>query len=149
VLVDKAFALTSSVVLPDNSEAESERAKYPGQKGKKPTVLKCDTLTGDDFFSGKTQSDKARYIMGVRTESKGNYCSTQMEDNATATALRAHGYLDRYITLRTISNFDQPYPGQSVVEHLKRSAGLQLAIDNAYMLGRTVADEFLRNPPLE
>ncbi|MEV6773759.1 purine nucleoside permease [Nocardia sp. NPDC051030] len=146
-LVDKAYELTREATLADSPEAAAERAHYPGQEGRTPSVMKCDTMTGDDFYSGKFLSDTARYIMGVRTKDQGVYCSTQMEDNATATALNAHGYLNRYLSLRTLSNFDQPYPGQSVVDHIDHStAGFQLALDNAYTLARPVAEYLIKNP---
>lgn len=147
-LVDRAYALSRDLKLADSPEAAAERAMYPGQQGRTPAVTKCDTMTGDDFFSGKQLSDTARYIMEVRTKGQGVYCSTQMEDNATATALNAHGYLNRYLSLRTLSNFDQPYPGQSVIDHLDHStAGFQLALDNQYTLGKEVAMDLLKNPP--
>ncbi|MFB8001369.1 purine nucleoside permease [Nocardia sp. NPDC056000] len=147
-LVDKVYDATREATLADSPEATAERAMYPGQEGRKPSVMKCDTMTGDDFYSGKQLSDTARYIMGLRTKGQGDYCTTQMEDNATATALEAHGYLDRYLSLRTVSNFDQPYPGQSVVDHIDHStAGFQLGLDNAYTVGRAAADYLLKNPP--
>ncbi|WP_405166328.1 purine nucleoside permease [Nocardia sp. NBC_01499] len=145
-LVDTAFGLTEHAPLTDSPEAAAERVLF-GQGDRKPSVTKCDTITGDDWFSGKELSDTARYIMGVRTNNQGNYCTTQMEDNATAAVLDRHGYLDRYLSLRTVSNFDQPYPGQSVADHLdQHSAGFRLSLDNGYTLGRTVVDHFLKNP---
>ncbi|MCU1642325.1 MAG: purine nucleoside permease [Nocardia sp.] len=147
-LVDKVFDATRAVVLADSPEAAAERAAYPGQEGRTPAVMKCDTMTGDDFYSGKLLSDTARYIMDIRTKSQGTYCTTQMEDNATATALKAHGHLNRYLSLRTVSNFDQPHPGQSVLDHLDHStAGFKLGLDNAYTVGRAATDYLLKNPP--
>ncbi|WP_378743152.1 purine-nucleoside phosphorylase [Nocardia brasiliensis] len=146
-LVDTAFGLTEHATLADSPAAAAERAQFPGQADRKPAVAKCDTMTGDDWFSGKELSDTARHIMSVRTNGQGVYCTTQMEDNATAAVLDRHGYLDRYLSLRTVSNFDQPYPGQSVLEHLEQqSAGFPLSLDNGYTLGRTVVDYFLKNP---
>ncbi|MFI1920455.1 purine-nucleoside phosphorylase [Nocardia sp. NPDC020380] len=148
-LVDKAFGWAQDVKLADSPEAIAERALYPGQAGRTPQVMKCDTMTGDDFYSGKPLSDTAGYIMNLRTKGAGTYCTTQMEDNATATALKAHGYLNRYLSLRTMSNFDQPYPGQSVVDHLdKTSGGFQVALDNQYTLGKALAEQLLKNPPV-
>ncbi|WP_330181468.1 purine nucleoside permease [Nocardia sp. NBC_01503] len=147
-LVDRVFDATREATLADSPEAAADRAKYPGQQDRKPTVMKCDTMTGDDFYSGKPLSDTARYIMDLRTKGQGAYCTTQMEDNATAAALKAHGYLDRYVSLRTVSNFDQPYPGQSVVDHIDHStSGFELGLDNAYTVGRAAADYLLKNPP--
>ncbi|MEU0876115.1 purine-nucleoside phosphorylase [Nocardia brasiliensis] len=147
-LVETAFRLTEHAPLADSPEAAAERAQFPGQEGRKPAVVKCDTMTGDDWYSGKQLSDTARYIMGVRTEGRGVYCTTQMEDNATAAVLQRHGKLDRYLSLRTVSNFDQPYPGQSVMDHIQQhSAGFRLSLDNGYTLGRLVVDQLLKNPP--
>ncbi|WP_433576119.1 purine-nucleoside phosphorylase [Nocardia brasiliensis] len=147
-LVETAFQLTEHAPLADSPEAAAERAQFPGQEGRKPAVVKCDTMTGDDWYSGKQLSETARYIMGVRTEGRGVYCTTQMEDNATAAVLQRHGKLDRYLSLRTVSNFDQPYPGQSVMDHIQQhSAGFRLSLDNGYTLGRLVVDHLLRNPP--
>ncbi|MEC3918912.1 purine-nucleoside phosphorylase [Nocardia sp. CDC160] len=147
-LVDKAYEWTKDAKLADSPDAAAERAQYPGQEGRTPSVMKCDTMTGDDFFSGKFLSDTAGYIMKDRTKGAGTYCTTQMEDNATATALKAHGYLNRYLSLRTMSNFDQPYPGQSVVQHLDQiSGGFKIALENQYTLGKTVAEQLLKNPP--
>ncbi|GAB2533891.1 purine-nucleoside phosphorylase [Nocardia heshunensis] len=145
-LVDKAVAWTRDVKLADSPDAAAERAQYPGQEGRTPSVMKCDTMTGDDFYSGKQLSDTAGYIMSQRTKGAGVYCTTQMEDNATVTALKAHGYLGRYLSLRTMSNFDQPYPGQSVVQHLDQtSGGFKIALDNQYTLGKLVAEQLLKN----
>ncbi|MGW4841535.1 purine-nucleoside phosphorylase [Nocardia brasiliensis] len=147
-LVETAFRLTEHAPLADSPEAAAERAQFPGQEGRKPAVVKCDTMTGDDWYSGKQLSETARYIMGVRTEGRGVYCTTQMEDNATAAVLQRHGKLDRYLSLRTVSNFDQPYPGQSVMDHIQQhSAGFRLSLDNGYTLGRLVVDHLLQNPP--
>lgn len=147
-LVETAFRLTEHAPLADSPEAAAERAQFPGQEGRKPAVVTCDTMTGDDWYSGKQLSDAARYIMGVRTEGRGVYCTTQMEDNATAAVLQRHGKLDRYLSLRTVSNFDQPYPGQSVMDHIQQhSAGFRLSLDNGYTLGRLVVDQLLKNPP--
>ncbi|MET9489937.1 purine nucleoside permease [Nocardia sp. NPDC006630] len=147
-LVDKVFDATRNAPLADSPEAAAERTAYPGQQGRTPAVMQCDTMTGDDFYSGKLPSDTARHIMDLRTHSQGAYCTTQMEDNATATALKAHGYLNRYLSLRTVSNFDQPHPGQPVLDHLDHStAGFQSALDNAYTVAHTATDYLLKNPP--
>ena len=52
------------------------------------------------------------------TGGKGTYCTTQQEDNATYMALTRGANsglvdLNRVAVLRTASNFDRPYPGES------------------------------------
>jgi purine nucleoside permease len=121
--------------LPDNH--------YPGQAGKRPYVAACDTVTGDDYWAGHELSQTAQYVTALRTDGQARYCTTQQEDNATATALARNGYLDHYLSLRTASDFDEPSPGQSVTDSLAVTAGYQLAIENEYLVGSTVAHYLL------
>lgn len=141
-LVDMAYDLTKDLELTDSERSKEVRKHYPGQAGREPYVDICDTETGDNYWSGAGQSARADYIMNLRTDGDGDYCTTQMEDNATATALARRGHLDRYLNLRTVSNFDQPYPGQTVSEHLSTNSGAFVpSVQNAYLVGSTVAHE--------
>ncbi|MGH3826102.1 MAG: purine-nucleoside phosphorylase, partial [Pseudonocardiaceae bacterium] len=106
-------------------------------------VAVCDTVTGDDFWAGQQLSQTAQYITGLRTDGQGRYCTTQQEDNATATALARHGYLNRYLSLRTASDFDQPFSGQSEADLLATFPGYQPAVENEYLVGATVAHYLL------
>ncbi|MFD0856097.1 purine nucleoside permease, partial [Actinomadura adrarensis] len=143
-LVRKAYELTKDLKLTDSEDAIANRAKYPQQVGKKPFVAMCDTVTGDNFWGGKKMSQRAEYIMGLKTQNQGRYCTTQMEDNATATVLARHGYLQRYLSVRTASDFDQPYPGQTVEDVLTNFPGFVPAVANAYAAASTVADHLLK-----
>ncbi|MDT0306277.1 purine nucleoside permease [Streptomyces sp. DSM 44917] len=144
-LVDLAYRLTRDMELTDSEVSQEVRSHYPGQEGVEPYVAVCDTVTGDNYWSGAGQSARAQYITDLRTEGQGTYCTTQMEDNATATVLDRLGLLDRYLNLRTASNFDQPYPGQTVSEHLDSNSGaFRTSVTNAYLVGSRVADHLLR-----
>jgi purine nucleoside permease len=146
-LVDTAYRVSKSVKLADSSDAAADRARFPGQAGRKPYVAECDTMSGDDYYAGKTPSETAAYIMKLRTHGKGTYCTTQMEDNAAAEVLTRHGMLDRYLSLRTARNYDQPHPGQTVQQHLTTpSGGFQISLDNLYLVGKKVADYLLAHP---
>jgi purine nucleoside permease len=145
-LVDEAFDLTKGLVLSDSAEAVADRGHYPGQAGRKPFTTVCDTVTGDDYWAGAELSKAAQYIVGVWTNNKGKYCTSQMEDSGTATALARHGYLDRYLDLRTASDFDQPYPGQDIRDLLAQFPGAVPAVQNAYLVGSTVAHHLLDHP---
>ncbi|MDT8914940.1 purine nucleoside permease [Amycolatopsis sp. PS_44_ISF1] len=145
-LVDRAYGLTRNLPLSDSAAAVETRTHYAGQEGRKPFVATCDTLTGDDYWAGGGLSETAQYVTDIWTKNQGSYCTTQQEDNATAAALARHGYLDRYLSLRTASNFDQPYPGQSVRELLATYPGFEPAIDNAYLVGSTVVHDLLTHP---
>jgi purine nucleoside permease len=56
-----------------------------------------------------------------------------------AEALSRFGYLDRYLDLRTASNFDQPHPGETVERLLKTFPGYTIATENAYRVGVAAA----------
>jgi purine nucleoside permease len=142
-LVDTAYRLTKNLRLADSPEAAAARGHYPGQAGRQPYVAVCDTVTDDDYWAGQEPSRTAQYITDLRTNGQGRYCTTQQEDNATATALARHGYLDRYLSLRTASDFDEPFPGQSVPDLLKTLPGYQPAVENEYLVGSTVAHYLL------
>lgn len=145
-LVDLAYNVTKGTELLDGEKAQAYRALYGGQANRAPQVLRCDTVTGDNYWHGKELSALATDMVQDRTGGAGNYCSTQMEDNATAGALARAGYLDRYLSLRTMSNFDQPHPGQTVRESLSaNSGGFPLSIENEYRVSKAFASYVLAN----
>jgi purine nucleoside permease len=146
-LVTKAYDLTKGLTLADSPEAAENRTHYPGQAGRKPFTTICDTMTGDDYWTGAELSQTAQHITDIWTKNQGKYCTSQMEDNATATVLDRHGYLHRYLDLRTASDFDQPYVGQSVRNALTKFPGGQPAVDNAYLVGSTVVHYLIEHPP--
>jgi purine nucleoside permease len=138
-LVEMAFTLTKDLPLADDAEAAADRAHYPGQASRRPYVAVCDTISGDDYWTGADYSQEAQYITDIWTKKAGRYCTSEMEDSATAAVLARHGLLNRYLDLRTGSDFDQPYPGQSATDVLTRFPGAGPAFDNAYRVGSTVA----------
>lgn len=145
-LVDLAYDVTKGTELMDGEKAQAYRALYGGQANRAPKVLRCDTVTGDNYWHGKELSALATQMVKDRTNGAGTYCSTQMEDNATAGALARAGYLDRYLSLRTMSNFDQPHPGQTVRESLEASSGgFPLSIENEYRVTKAFANHVIAN----
>lgn len=79
------------------------------------------------------------------TNGTGNYCSTAQEDNATLEAmLRAAttGLVDfnRMIIMRTLSDFDRPWLGESSTYNLLYSVqgAFEPALQNIYLAGREV-----------
>ena len=142
-LAQTAYRVTRPVRLADSAQADQVRARYPGQAGMKPFLAMCDTITGDDYWAGGTLSKEAQYIVAVQTHGQGRYCTSEQEDTAVAAALSRFGYLGRYLDLRTASNFDQPYPGQTVQQLLQTFPGYTIATQNAYRVGAAVADYLL------
>ncbi|MBQ0987314.1 purine nucleoside permease [Streptomyces sp. F63] len=141
-LVTRAYELTKDVELADSREARELRRRYPGQAGRRPYVDICDTIAGDDYWAGRKLSETAQYITDIWTHGQGEYCTTQSTDTAVAAPLAAYGHLDRYLSLRTASNFDQPYPGQTIRE-LLTAPWQDIAVENAYRVGSVMADDLL------
>ncbi|MBV8821464.1 MAG: purine nucleoside permease [Ktedonobacteraceae bacterium] len=147
-LADLAYDVTVHVKLQDSAQAIANRQKYPGQQKQHPYVTMCDTIASDDFWAGKQLSDEAHYITSLLTKGQGRYCTTEEEDTATATVLQRMGYLDHYLNLRTASDFDQPYKGQSLQDLLSHYPGGDIALANAYLVGSTMAHYLVKHNSL-
>jgi len=151
-LLQKAIALSRGATLEDSAAAQAYRSRYPAAPANRPPqVIQCDTLGGDTWWHGHRLGGQARAWTRLMTDGQGSYCTTQQEDNATYNALAraaAAGRVDlaRMAVLRTGSNFDRPYPGQSAYASLMASTnggsgGFGPATTNLYRVGgRLVAD---------
>ncbi|HEX4354806.1 MAG TPA: hypothetical protein VHZ95_17870, partial [Polyangiales bacterium] len=151
-LVQKAFALSKDVQLDDNADATAFRANYDyAPANQPPTVLNCDTAAGDTWFAGTALGQRARDWTKLLTDGMGTYCTTQQEDNATYEVLKrgsAAGLLDltRVAVLRSGSDFDRPYTGQSSSDGLVNYAaqgGFTSAISNLYNAGDPLVESIL------
>lgn len=149
-LADAAYALSRNVVLTDSAQAQAARAKFSyAPANQPPSVIQCDTLAGDTWFSGTDLGQRARDWTKIMTDGKGTYCTTQQEDNATYEALtRAANArrvdLARVAVLRTGSDFDRPYDGQTSADNLlnyQAQGGFPLAIANLYAAGNPLVQE--------
>lgn len=146
-LADKALALTSGVELADSDEAKAFRVAYKTAPGNAaPAVSICDTLSTDTYWHGTMTAKSMGEWVTLLTDGAGNYCTTQMEDNATLTALQRGadaGLLrfDRIALLRTASNFDREPEGMTAQESLSaKSGGFGPATTNAYRVGSKFTD---------
>ena len=146
-LANKALALTSGVELADSDEAKAYRAAYkvaPGNAA--PAVSICDTLSTDTYWHGSMTAKSMGEWVSLLTDGAGNYCTTQMEDNATLTSLQRGAeagllQFDRIALLRTASNFDREPNGMTAAELLSaKSGGFGPATTNAYRVGSKFVD---------
>lgn len=151
-LTNKALSLTASVELADSETAKEYRANYKtAPANAPPTVTICDTLSGDTWWYGSQLAEDMNQMTLLLTDGAGNPCTTQMEDNATLTALRRAAdagllQFDRIALLRTASNFDREPEGKSAAETLNiDSGGLGPATINAYRIGSHFADAITTN----
>jgi purine nucleoside permease len=153
-LLQQAYALSRGVALLDGDAARAYRAAYPQAAARAaPQVSICDTLSADTYWHGSLQAAALATQAAVISDGKARVCTTQMEDNATLTALKrgaAAGRVDfsRIALLRSGSNFDREAPGQDVAESLHaESGGLLPATDNAYRAGNALAQAILADWP--
>jgi len=144
------------VVLSDGPEAQAARSKFSyAPANLPPTVLLCDTLAGDTWFSGTLLGQRATQWTQILTDGKGVYCTTQQEDNATYEALKRGASvklvdLNRVAVLRAGSDFDRPYNGQTSADNLLNYAaqgGFVIALQNLYLTGNPLVQEITGNWP--
>jgi purine nucleoside permease len=153
-LLQKAYQLSRQAELVDGDAARAYRQAYAGFGGPaEPLVSICDTLSSDTYWHGSLIARSMETFVETATKGEGDYCTTQMEDNATLTALRRGadaGLLDfgRVAVLRTASNFDREAPGQTAIGSLTAtSGGFALATTNAYRVGSKLADRIVMDWP--
>lgn len=149
-----SFARTAQ--LADSDTSKAYRAKYVTDNGtyaagtQAPSVVECDVTTSDVYFSGKILDDVFDNTISVLTNGTGVYCSTAQEDNATLEALlraASHKRVDfsRIIVMRTASDFERPYPGQSAIDNLLYAdqGAFGPALQNIYNAGIKVVQGIL------
>jgi purine nucleoside permease len=153
-LLQKAYGLSRDVTLTDSPEAAAYRAKYQSAPAnQRPTVIQCDTLAGDTWFSGNALGQRARDWTKLLTDGKGVYCTTQQEDNATFEVIKraaAAGLADtqRVAVLRAGSDFDRPPQGVSNVDNLldyQNQGGFVPALNNLYLSGSPLVTAIVKD----
>jgi purine nucleoside permease len=154
-LRDIAVNFASNVTYNDSTSAAAYRAKYAVEERyaaatKNPGVITCDVATSDVYYSGALLGEAFENFTTLMTNNSGVYCMTAQEDNATLEAMiRAsiNGLIDfaRIIIMRTGSDFDRPYYGESVEENLFYAdvGGFEPAIQNIYLAGTPVVKGIL------
>ena len=149
-LADAAYALSKNVSLADSVQAQAARAKFGYVPANQPpTVIQCDTLSGNTWLSGTLLGERARQWTKILTDGKGTYCMTAQEDNATFEALKRAAStkrldLSRVAVLRAGSDFDRPYQGQTSVDNLLNYAdqgGFAPATENLYRAGNPLVQD--------
>jgi len=154
-LLQKAFALTRDLNLSliDNPTAQAYRAQYTNYEAARspPSVLQCDSVAIDTWWQGTYLSLRANQWAALLTNGSANYCMTNEEDSATMTAIR-RGHLaglvdyNRVAILRTASDVDQQYPGQTAWESLNANmGGFQPSLDSAYWVGSTLVHTIIQD----
>jgi purine nucleoside permease len=156
-LVDWAYTLTRGMELPDHPTLAATRDLYTDHEvaQRKPFVLRGDQLAAMTFWHGKLMNDWANDWTDYWTNGEGEFVSSAMEDTGTYQSLdyltrAGKADVNRLLVLRTASNYTMPPPGKGAAENLLEEqhdsyAGLDAALENAYLVGSAVVDELLEN----
>ena len=135
-------------VFEDNAPLAANSAYTAGSQP--PSVVGCDVATSDVYFSGTLLSEAFYNTTKLFTNGTGVYCTTAQEDNATLEALLRGAInnltdFSRIIVMRTASDFDRPYPGESVEDNLfyAPQGGFEPSIANIYLAGIKVVEGIL------
>lgn len=125
-LVDRAATAARDVEL-DSAVAAPEA----------PGVVVGPTVCGDEFWHGQSLADQADWL--CRQYGVDGYVTTEMEDAGTATALSRAGLLDRYVSVRGVTNYDRPVGEDgAAMDDGVAAAGFELGLENAFRAGRAV-----------
>jgi purine nucleoside permease len=148
-LRDRLFYIASLAHLKDSPSAQAYRSTYGyAPANLPPTVVKCDSVTSNNYVSGSILGDALTNFTELMTNGTGTYCGTQQEDNATLEALlrgALAGILDfsRVVIMRTISDFDRAPPDETEVYHLLYAdqKGFEISIENIYIAGIAIVND--------
>lgn len=151
-LQEAAFIISSRVQLVDSDQAKKYRSQYTyAPANQPPQVAKCDTLTGDTWWSGTRLAQRAEVWTRFVSDGKAHYCTTQQEDNATYEALRRGGEMGlidvrRIAVVRGGSNFDRPHTESATLSNvmdLAASGGYPISLRNVFLAANSVNQEII------
>jgi len=149
-----AAGFAKSANLNDTEAAQKYRSNYASSSvfaagAAPPSIVECDTATSDNFWAGAFLGEAFENTTQLFTNGTGVYCTAQQEDNATLEALMRGAMLglvdfSRIIVMRTASDFDRPFQGESAAANLfADQGGFTPAIENIYLAGVKVVQGIL------
>ena len=157
-LRDIAVGFAKTATLNDTAQAKAYRSHYTDDgvtiytaATKAPGIITCDVATSDVYFSGALLGEAFENTTTLFTNGSGVYCMTAQEDNATLEAMTRAALnklvdFSRIIIMRTASDFDRPYPGESVLDNLfySQQGAFEPAIENIWLAGTPVVKGILQ-----
>jgi purine nucleoside permease len=159
-LVKWAYQLTKDIKLKDSEKAQKFRMKYSTfpEAQKPPRVMLGDHLASMTYWHGKYNNDWANSWVKYWTGGKGDFVTSAMEDTGTGQALEflqkaGKADFNRYMVLRTGSNFTMQYPGITAIQSLasegqgdgEGDSAYLLSLDAAYRTGIVVVEDIINN----
>jgi purine nucleoside permease len=157
-LVDWAVRDTKDVVLDDTPAMKKMRDAYAGfaKAQEPPRVMKGAALSTSRFWEGAMMSkwaeDWVRYWSGGASQ----YYTTACEDSGIMRALTNLANakkvdLNRVLVLRTVSDFDQPPPGETPAQSLatkdspEHLGGFLPSLEAAFRVGNKVVSDIVNH----
>lgn len=104
-------------------------------------VFRGTNVCGDELWHGASLARQVSWL--VATNDCEPYLVTEMEDAGTARALDRFGILDRYLSIRGISNFDRPEDDTTARESFLEDdfeAGFSRGLSAAFEAASTIVD---------
>ena len=155
-LVDWAYSLTKSLVIPDSEALAANRAPYTNFPNalRPPWILEGDSMGVDRFWSGAIMTKWAEDWVRLYTRGSGTLAIADCEDQGIVLAIHELDRLgrvdaNRLLILRTASNFTEPPPGVSAEKFLfgdlANSPGYIPALESNYQAGSVVVANLLDN----
>ena len=153
-----AFELTKDVDLGDSPSLQESRSPYINHPNaqRPPFVLKGGHIAAMTFWHGQLMNDWANKWVNYWSGGETDFVTSAMEETGS---FRAIAYLhklkrvdrNRFMVLRSGSNYTMPPPGVSAAENLLREnegyQGLLVAVESLYRVGVKVVDELLSDWP--
>lgn len=157
-LRDWAFELTKDVDLGDSPSLAESRSHYTEHPNalRPPFVLKGGHIAAMTFWHGQLMNDWANKWVSYWSGGETDFVTSAMEETGS---FRSISYLhninrvdkDRFMVLRSGSNFTMPPPGVGAAENLLREndgyQGLIVSVESLYRVGVKVVDELLSDWP--
>ena len=138
------FDLDAELDAHARSLADTVELAVPEGGSPDPTVVTGTNLCGDELWHGHELAEQAAWL--VDTYGAGPYRATEMEDSGTAAALERFGRLDRYLSVRGLSNHDRPgtdVPASESFFDPAFESGFGTGIENAVAVARAIVDDRL------
>ncbi len=146
-LVERALAAVEGVDLVDPTpelDPGPRETHADDDPPAAPTVERGTVIAGGEFWHGRDRAAEAEWL--CREYGAGPHLATNVEDAGTAHALARHGALSRYLTVRSVSNFDRPPADDPDAESHDWAAGLEPAAENAFRVADAVLSAFRADP---
>jgi len=135
-LVERAAEAAETVELVDGDDGVRRlRERYDDDRT--PSVGVGPTVGSDELYHGRQITKAVERLCDWY--GLDGYVTTEMEGGGTAAALERFGLLDRYVSVRAVSNFDREPPGGDPAESIERIR-FEVAIENAVRAGRAVVE---------